>query len=339
ETHLESLLESASDPIKQDVIRLAIQLEIPGGGDILARWVNDSNQKSKTRIDALKLLAQQGDDRLEDLVDELLAGPHPELRVAAGRVLARQNPERTADLLIPIANDSQSMTERQQTISTLGGLKHPRVDAAITSWLDQLIAGSFPKELHLDLIEAAGNRDDLVVGRKFAEYQATLAADDKLANYRPALHGGNYQRGKDIFVGHMKVKCIRCHKVRQTGGSAGPELTNTGVQNSREYLLESIVDPNATIAKGFETTVIMTEDGRIVSGIVQDENQQRVRLLTPKLKTVDVQIDRINDRFTGKSAMPEEMGTQIDMHDLRDLVEFLTTLGRDRQQPAPSGKD
>ena len=126
----------------------------------------------------------------------------------------------------------------------------------------------------------------------------------------------------------MEVKCLRCHKVKTVGGSAGPPLSRIGVEKSREYLLESIVLPSAQIAKGYETTVITTDEGRVVSGIVQSEDDEWIRLLTPERQSIDIAVDAVDDRYSGKSAMPEDMHKYLDAFDLRDLVEFLYHLGR-----------
>jgi quinoprotein glucose dehydrogenase len=114
-----------------------------------------------------------------------------------------------------------------------------------------------------------------------------------------------------------------------------------GVEQTREHLLESIVLPSAKITKGYETTVITTDEGRVISGIVQSEDDKWLQLLTPERQKIDIAIETIEDRFGGKSAMPEDMHKYLDAFDLRDLVEFLSHLGnrpQDRQTPPQENK-
>ena len=47
------------------------------------------------------------------------------------------------------------------------------------------------------------------------------------------------------------VSCLRCHAKDGVGGEAGPDLTGIGGKKDRQYILESIVFPNVTIADGF----------------------------------------------------------------------------------------
>ncbi len=240
-------------------------------------------------------------------------------------------------LLIPIVDRrSTSQAERQQALATLGTLSEPRVATALAGWLDQLREGRFPENLHLDLIEAATRQNDPEVADKLAAYRNAFSPDDTLSDYRAALHGGNYERGRDLFIGRGEVRCLRCHAVKNVGGTAGPPLSRVGVEQTREHLLESIVLPNAKITKGYETTVITTDEGRVISGIVQSEDDKWLQLLTPERQKIDVAVESIEDRFGGKSAMPEDMHKYLDVFDLRDLVEFLSHLGnrpQDRQVP------
>jgi len=324
--HLTTILTTAPDEIQQDAIRLVRHYGVTGSSDAFVAWVRDTERPTETRIESLKLLADRGDSRVEELVDFALTDEDAKVRVAAGRALAQRNPERALKLLVPYVFDSKSLIERQQTIATLGEIKSADVDAKFTAWLDRLIAGEFEASLHLDLITAAEKRSSEVVQKKLAEYQATLDPDDPLAAYRVALEGGDGWRGRLIFVGHMKTKCLRCHQVRGTGGSAGPDLTFVGKEKTREYLLESIVDPNAKIARGFETVIIVTDDGRVISGIVQEENDEMIRLREPDGDIVEIPVDEIDERDVGPSGMPGEMGEVLDKFDLRDLVQFLSTL-------------
>jgi len=324
--HLTKILNNAPDDIQQDAIRLVRQFQIPGSDDVFADWVRDVDSPTDTRIESLKLLADRADPRVEELVDFALTDKDPKVRVAAGRALAQRNPTRALMLLTPVVFESESLVERQKSIATLGSIQHDKVDKAFADWLDMLLQGEFEAALHLDLLTAAEQRSSEVVKRKLAEYQGTLDADDPLAPYRVALEGGDGWRGRLIFVGHMKTKCLRCHKVRGTGGSAGPDLTFVGKEKTREYLLESIVHPNAQIARGFETVIIVTVDGRVLSGIVQEENDEMLRLREPDGDEVVIPLDEIDERDVGPSGMPGEMGKVLDKFDLRDLVQFLSTL-------------
>ena len=47
--------------------------------------------------------------------------------------------------------------------------------------------------------------------------------------------------------------CGTCHTVKGVGGAVGPILDGIAVRADRAYILESLMDPNAKMATGFET--------------------------------------------------------------------------------------
>jgi cytochrome c551/c552 len=46
--------------------------------------------------------------------------------------------------------------------------------------------------------------------------------------------------------------CLACHKVGSEGGPIGPDLTRIGSRLSTAQLREALLEPDATIAKGYE---------------------------------------------------------------------------------------
>jgi quinoprotein glucose dehydrogenase len=103
-------------------------------------------------------------------------------------------------------------------------------------------------------------------------------------------------------------------------------LTKIAADKTREYLLESLVEPNKTIAKGFETAVLTLDDGRSVSGIVKSQDAKELTLVTAEAQTLTIPTAEILERNTGQSAMPADLLKQISLLELRDLVEYLSTL-------------
>jgi mono/diheme cytochrome c family protein len=46
--------------------------------------------------------------------------------------------------------------------------------------------------------------------------------------------------------------CVGCHKLGTEGGVVGPDLSRIGARQSAAQIRESILDPDARIAPGFE---------------------------------------------------------------------------------------
>ena len=97
------------------------------------------------------------------------------------------------------------------------------------------------------------------------------------------------------------MSCLRCHKVKAPdgqsyGGEVGPELTGIGSRQDREYLLESIVTPDKKIAQGFESVVLATTDGKVITGVLRGEDDKQLRLITAEGHPLTVPKVEIEDR-------------------------------------------
>ncbi len=71
----------------------------------------------------------------------------------------------------------------------------------------------------------------------------------------PELTDGDAVRGEKLFHEHQIAACSRCHMVGGKGGAIGPALDGIATRKKEDYILESLVDPGATIAEGFQAEV------------------------------------------------------------------------------------
>ena len=69
------------------------------------------------------------------------------------------------------------------------------------------------------------------------------------------LAKGDVERGKKIFMTHPIAACTRCHVVDGVGGPIGPALDTIATRKQEDYILQSLVDPGAVIAEGFQGKV------------------------------------------------------------------------------------
>jgi quinoprotein glucose dehydrogenase len=159
-----------------------------------------------------------------------------------------------------------------------------------------------------------------------ARFEATRKKGDPLAVYREVLRGGDVKAGRAIFFERLDVACLRCHQVKDKGGTVGPPLTKIGAEKTREYLLESILFPNKEIAKGYGQETFALTNGDIVSGRIEGETEAEVALILPDGQKKKIAKDGIRARKPGLSAMPEDIAKPLSKRDLRDLVAFLSGL-------------
>ena len=63
---------------------------------------------------------------------------------------------------------------------------------------------------------------------------------------------GQTKRGEDIFHKHAVASCVRCHKVGNEGGVIGPAMDGIASRKDRAYIYESLINPTAQLAEGFD---------------------------------------------------------------------------------------
>ena len=327
---LPTLLATAPDVVRQAGARSAALLGIKEAGATLLALVGDAGRSGATRVEAITALEAIGDSRLPEAMRRAVDAEDTGLRVEGRRLLAKLRPSEAVPALEAVLERGER-AERQGALAILGDLDVPAADAVLARWLDKLLADEVPADVQLDLVEAAAKRSAPVVKGRLAKYEDGRPRGDAVARYRVALAGGDAERGRKVFANKAEVECIRCHRIRRPngevyGGDVGPDLSDVGSREPRDYLLESIVDPNRKIAKGFETAVVALTDGRLVAGIVKADDGKRLRLQTPQGQYIEVDAGEIEDRKAGVSGMPEDLLKHLTKAEVRDLVEFLSTM-------------
>lgn len=314
-----------SPKVAQAAAKVAAQFGLAEVGPTLVALLEDKQQAPAARADALLALASLKDANLDDAVLTGLSDDHGAVRAAAREVLFGLKPDQGLGELAK-AIESGEPVERQSALVVLKESRVPGTNDILAKAMDALVEDKFPAEARLELIEAAKRRADGSIKQKLAKYESSRSKDDALAAYRETLVGGSAERGRKIFYEKAQVSCVRCHKAQGIGGDVGPELTKIGVDKNREYLLEAIVLPNKAIAKNFESVLVITDDGLQHTGILRSEDDKQLQLMTAEGKLVTVAKDTIEERQPTKSAMPEDLTKHLSQSELRDLVEFLSSL-------------
>ena len=340
---------AGSDAVRAEAAQVASKAGLKEVGPLLAGLVKDANAPVSTRVDALHGLASLKDPAATELAAFALASDQPRLRAAGRAVKAKADPAAVLNELPALLDDPNvSLAEKQGAFEILAASRaSPEADQLLAAWLDRVNAGKVPPELVLDVLDAAEVRAktpklklNAPLKPKVDEYRvaqekkASAKDGDKLAPWSEAVAGGDPEKGRATFLNNSAVYCQRCHKLDGQGGEVGPALNGIAAQpgKDRRYLLEAVVLPSATIAKGYETAVLTLVDGRVVSGVVKEETKTQLRLLTPEAKELIVKLDEIEARRTGPSAMPDDLHKKLTRRELRDLVAFLAGLNESEKK-------
>ena len=138
---------------------------------------------------------------------------------------------------------------------------------------------------------------------------------------------GVAEAGRRLFSESSKVACATCHAVDGNGGKGGPDLFAIGEKFGRADLIRQVLEPSATIAVGYSTTVIRTKEGDVFDGIITETNDESVGLTgadgrVTRVRTADIATKRTTDI----SMMPEGLEQGLSKQQFADLIAYLTTL-------------
>jgi len=144
------------------------------------------------------------------------------------------------------------------------------------------------------------------------------------------LHGrtppGDAARGKEIFFG--KGECSACHAIYGEGGFLGPDLSTYGSILPAKAIRDEIVKPNRTEPAGYRSAVLTTRNGDRVEGLIRNEDNFSVQLLTRDgsfhfFQKSDLQAVEHLDQ----SLMPTNYRERLSLEELNDLVSYLMKAG------------
>lgn len=325
EPALDQILRQAPEAVQVSALNCVERLGMQSAGPLLSQTVANTNLSSTVRAKALAAIAQLHLPSLESALAIARTDADEDMRKAA-TLLEGNLATSEAVVRIGATLEKGNLSEKQTALAALGALPGASADQLIGQWLDRLNDGSLPKELRLDVLDAAGKRTARSIKRKVAAFYAAKPKDDPLAPYEVALFGGEAGLGKKIFFDKPEAQCVRCHRIDGKGGDVGPDLSHVGSQKDRRYLLESMVLPNKQIAQGFDSVMVFLKNGDSQAGVLKSETPEELVLNSPDNGAVTIKKSEIKSRKAALSPMPEGLGQILTKDDLRDLVEFLSSL-------------
>lgn len=296
----------------------ASRLGVADVAPLLRAWSTDAAMTPASRARALDALLAADDPSALDLADRLVVDREPLVRMASRRIRVAERP---TDEIVPdlvSACGGPDVAERQQAVDLLAGISMPAATEAIAGLVARLREGSLDPTIALEVGEAATAR--------LGEKPAADDPGDSLAAWHDVLAGGDVSRGRHVFFAKEEVSCVRCHQAEGKGGDVGPKLDGIAAIRDARTLLEAVVHPNARVADGYATTVIVTDEGLTFSGIVVAETADTLTLKLPDGKTQAIAADSVDERASGPSSMPADLAGKLTRRELRDLVAWLQSL-------------
>jgi putative heme-binding domain-containing protein len=280
------------------------------------------DETDDARIQALEALIAFRDRRLLDDLPALLTSASTDFGTRALAALGRVEDARLADVML--ATYSWISPELQPLAIDLVMQREPWA----RKLLNAVLAGKFPKDVlnanHLRKILESNDREALwAVEKAFGKIREERNPEreqvvaEMTAYFRENI--GDPKAGERVF----KSLCAQCHAIHGEGRKLGPDITANG-RASFEQLVSNIFDPSLVIGPAYQTVTVVTEDGRNLTGLIAEDNDQRIVLRLPGDAEEIVPRNNINYLRESKlSMMPEGIEHSLSRKDLADLFAFL----------------
>lgn len=328
-------LQKSDDPtVVECSLQLALIFDDPAALAALRTVAVDQQADGAARNRAIHALVAKRSGDVASLLVQLTRDAVT--RRAAIRGLAEyEHPDTPGVLLKDYA--TYDAATRQDVLQTLAS----RLTWA-TKLMDAIEASLVPRsdltaytarQLHSLKNEGLNARMNAVWG----ELRATPAEKAKLiASFKNRLTVESLQKadraaGRVIF----QKTCANCHRLYDAGGKIGPDITGSQRTNL-DYLLQTLIDPSAAVAKDYQVQIFETSAGRVISGVVVSESKTAVTIQTINEQVV-VPIGEIADRaLSPVSMMPDGMLQTLKTDQVRNLLAYL--MGP-QQVPLPPGSN
>lgn len=285
----------------------------------LAR-VKDSTIDVGQRRSALSSLLKQQNRDASNLLKSLIDEPAMTLEAIRGYAFV-ENAEGPTVLL-----SKYPQLEFQQKRAVIETLASRRAYAeALLKALkrEHVPRDDVPTQVARSLKEMLGKPFVDVYGtvRAVAEERAQLLAKYKEMCNPSAVAAANASRGRAVF----QKTCAACHTLYGEGGKVGPDLTGSNRANL-DYILLNSVDPSCDVPDAYKTVTVLTEDGRMVNGVLAEEDGTRIVLRTAEQPRVVIAKEDIELRkISPKSMMPDGQLDQMKKQEVIDLIKYLRT--------------
>jgi len=292
---------------------------------------NNPANGAKLQDDAVLALGSlPSADAVKDLSENYLkTRPTPAIQ-ALGQQVRRTDQAGAAALkaLQALVVDAKQTTERREAaVSALAGSR------AGSQWLLDLHA---KKELPDDLKKSAAivlrnsPYPDLRNRAMLAFPPPGKIDPKKLPSIAVlATRHGDAGRGKALLAASLKgeTQCLKCHTIRGTGGSIGPDLSMIGKKASRENLIESILYPSKAIADQYLNWNVETKKGVTITGLLVEDAADHITLRDANGKDTRIETKDIESRTKNpNSLMPNDIVVYMSEAELMDVVEYMLTL-------------
>ncbi len=262
-------------------------------------------------------------------IDRLAKSEDAGLKLAAIESLVQRRPGAALNPLVDVFKSGAASDAAMETIDQI--VKRKELPSKLAERLARESLSADTARMLLRRVRTAGGNEALEAAirqaGKLDDVSWILTPELSERILARVRSDGSAESGEAIYR-RAKLQCVVCHAIGTAGGLVGPNLISLGGSSQLDYILESLLDPSAKLKEGYTTLSVLTDDGKIVSGIVIGRDAEMLRMRLADASEVQIAIDSIESEQPGKSLMPVGMIDELSEKELVDLVAFLSELGR-----------
>lgn len=317
----EQLNEHSHADVREKAERIAVIFGDERIFPKLRAILSNESESIDKRSRSLEILVRGRDPKAGDAI--LSAAENDQLRGAAIKALiAYDSPQIPRVLLDRYTEYSEG--HQRDVVTTL--ISRPQFALALLDAIDQK---KLPRtDLHAYHIRQMYRFEDDQLRRRIdstwgAIREASADKKKKIAELTkvlsPAsLKSANPAHGRRLF----DKTCANCHTLFGQGGKVGPDITGSNRTNI-DYILENILDPSAVLGKDYRMTLITTDEGQVISGLIERETESALTVRTIN-DSILVPKSSIESRTLSElSLMPDGLLDQMKTSEIRDLIAYL----------------
>ena len=282
--------------------------------------VQDSSVAAAQRCSTLSLLLGQQNQEASQLLKVLIDEPALTLSAIRGYAVVR-NDEAPAVL---ISRYSKLSAQQQRAVVETLASRKAYAEALLEALkMNQIQPSAVPVQVARSLKNLLGKKFTDVYGALpvvGAEREHLIKKYKKLCK-PSAVAAADASRGRAVF----QKTCAACHVLYGEGGKVGPELTGANRANL-DYILLNSVYPSLDVPHAYRTVSVLTVDGRVVNGVLAEEDGTKIVLRTPEQPRVVIAKEDIDFRkISPQSMMPDGQLDAMKPQEVIDLVKYLRT--------------
>ena len=324
-----NLAASMDAEIRETALALATTFGDARAYQEMLKTLRNPAAATPARQKALATLLSVRSIELGSQLQDLAAarGLDPMLQAAMIRGMATYSDPKTPQTLLALwpALPPQTRLDALATLSSRSEWGQALLDAVDKK---KLSARDVPAETVRQLGSLGNKSLDKRIAEVWGLVRATPAdRKKKIADMRKLINSPgpnpNLVNGRTLY---MKT-CHQCHTIYGQGGKIGPDLTGSNRSNL-DYLLENMLDPSAVIPKEYSMSTLVMENGRVLTGIIKEENPNTITLQTANEVVILARKDVESRKPSDVSMMPDNLFQNLSPQEIKDLTAYLRNPGQ-----------